>query len=197
MCGSESLRLDESRKSVEIKGIATDVPFHIHWCESCGSEMALNEDLRFNARAMRQARKQRHGLLTGEEVRAIRKKLGLTQDQAAKLMGGGPVAFSKYENDEITQSEAMDRLLWLSGMFPCLIPLLATRHSVVITTSSQARVAIEKTSLKFNEELFSLGNLMMLNDVDLIKGFSKPSMASNESIYSPGPKPKAAVWKVA
>ena len=197
MCGSDSLRLDKSKKSVEIEGTATDVPFHIHWCESCGSEMALNEDLRFNARAMRQVRKKHYGVLTGEEVRTIRKKLGLSQDQAAKIFGGGPVAFSKYENDEITQSEAMDRLLWISGMFPFLVTLLADRHQVAITATSHAQVIIEKASVKFSEELFSLGSSMMFNDIELMKGFSKPAMASNEGIYSPGPQPKAAAWKVA
>ena len=42
----------------------------------------------------------------------------LTQAQAAKLFGGGPVAFSKYENDDVAQSEAMDTLLRLVRRSP-------------------------------------------------------------------------------
>jgi HTH-type transcriptional regulator / antitoxin MqsA len=37
----------------------------------------------------------------------------MTQGQAARLFGGGPVAFSKYENDDVAQSESMDNLLRL------------------------------------------------------------------------------------
>jgi hypothetical protein len=55
-CGNGPLHLDESMRAVKIGDKGAEVPFRIHWCESCGIEMALNEDLRFNARAMRQAR---------------------------------------------------------------------------------------------------------------------------------------------
>jgi transcriptional regulator with XRE-family HTH domain len=44
---------------------------------------------------------------------ALRKRYGLNQQQAARLFGGGPVAFSKYENDDVAHSEAMDKLLRL------------------------------------------------------------------------------------
>ena len=53
------------------------------------------------------------GLLSGEEIRSIRKKLDLTQQEAAKLFGGGINAFSKYENEEIVQAVSIDRLIRL------------------------------------------------------------------------------------
>ncbi|QJC54805.1 Antitoxin MqsA [Polaromonas vacuolata] len=37
----------------------------------------------------------------------------MTQGQAARLFGGGPVAFTKYENDDVAQAESMDNLLRL------------------------------------------------------------------------------------
>ena len=121
VCGDDRLHLEQSEKEVEIEGVRHKIPFRTHWCEACGSKQGLNKDLRFNARAMRQVRKKYSGLLTGEEVRASRKSLHLNQEQAAQLFGGGPVAFSKYENDEITQSDAMDRLIWLVARFPSLM----------------------------------------------------------------------------
>jgi transcriptional regulator with XRE-family HTH domain len=53
------------------------------------------------------------GLLSGSQISEIRAKYKVTQAQAAKLFGGGPVAFSKYENDDVAQSAAMDNLLKL------------------------------------------------------------------------------------
>ncbi|MCO4245814.1 type II toxin-antitoxin system MqsA family antitoxin, partial [Acidovorax facilis] len=63
-------------------------------------------------------RKQVDGLLTGDEIAALRKQYKLKQAQAAQLFGGGPVAFSKYENDDVAQSEAMDTLLRLVRRSP-------------------------------------------------------------------------------
>jgi len=71
-----------------------------------------------NKRIVMAFRKQVDGLLTGDEITALRKQYQLTQAQAAKLFGGGPVAFSKYENDDVAQSEAMDTLLRLIRRSP-------------------------------------------------------------------------------
>jgi HTH-type transcriptional regulator/antitoxin MqsA len=59
----------------------------------------------------RGAIKKRNNLLSGEEILKIRKQLGLTQRGAAELFGGGANAFSKYENEEIVQTVAMDKLI--------------------------------------------------------------------------------------
>ena len=56
---------------------------------------------------------------------AIRKRLGLTQ--AARLMGGGDNAFSKYERGEITQSAAMNSVLLLLDAFPDGLEVLRVR----------------------------------------------------------------------
>jgi HTH-type transcriptional regulator/antitoxin MqsA len=73
---------------------------------------------KLNKRIVMAFRKQVDGLLTGGEITALRKQYKLTQAQAAQLFGGGPVAFSKYENDDVAQSEAMDTLLRLVRRSP-------------------------------------------------------------------------------
>ncbi|MBV8380905.1 MAG: type II toxin-antitoxin system MqsA family antitoxin [Paucibacter sp.] len=52
--------------------------------------------------------------ITGDEIRAIRRQYSINQAQAAAIFGGGPVAFSKYENDDVAHSAAMDKLLRLA-----------------------------------------------------------------------------------
>lgn len=195
MCGNESLRLEESTRMVDINGVATEVPFRIHWCESCGGEMALGDDLRFNARAMRQTRKKNYGMLTGEEVRQVRKRLGLNQEQAAKLFGGGPVAFSKYENDEITQSEAMDRLLWLVGICPELLALLAKRLNM--TLPGEASITIDRQNTKFDNEPITRAIASSRAALNAFKGFSEFSTASNDQIYRPDQDSRPADRKAA
>lgn len=82
-------------------------------CSACGSEFVNAEDSRVNKRSVLAARKRFDGLLSGEEIYAIRKKYELNQKVAAQLFGGGPVAFSKYENDDVSHAESMDKLLRL------------------------------------------------------------------------------------
>ncbi|MCW8354879.1 type II toxin-antitoxin system MqsA family antitoxin, partial [Marinomonas pontica] len=54
----------------------------------------------------------------------LRKTWGLSQEQAAKVFGGGPVAFSKYEKDDVMQSDSMDRLLRMAEAFPMMLEKL-------------------------------------------------------------------------
>lgn len=55
------------------------------------------------------------------EVRRIRKKLGLTQKQAAAIFGGGVNAFSRYERGEIEPNMATRHLLRLLDAHPGLL----------------------------------------------------------------------------
>ena len=97
----------------EYRGHKAMLPLHFVSCDTCHSESAGQEESLVNRRGMMAFRKSVDGLLTGAEIASLRRHYKITQVQAAKLFGGGPVAFSKYENDDVTQSEAMDTLLRL------------------------------------------------------------------------------------
>lgn len=56
-----------------------------------------------------------------EEVRRIRRKLGLTQKEAAAMFGGGINAFSRYERGEIEPGTATMQLLRLLDKHPELL----------------------------------------------------------------------------
>ncbi len=55
------------------------------------------------------------------EIRAIRKKLKLTQVQAGTILGGGKKAFQKYESGEILPSRAISNLLRVLASQPSLL----------------------------------------------------------------------------
>ena len=48
-----------------------------------------------------------------ERIRTIRLELGLSQEEAGVLLGGGPRAFQKYESGEVSPSAALTQLLQL------------------------------------------------------------------------------------
>jgi HTH-type transcriptional regulator / antitoxin MqsA len=56
-----------------------------------------------------------------KELRRIRKKLGLTQKEAAAVFGGGVNAFSRYEKGEIEPSTSTRKLLYLLDKHPELL----------------------------------------------------------------------------
>ena len=55
------------------------------------------------------------------EIRRIRKKLGISQRQAGRIVGGGPIAFHKYEKGEVATSHAVGALLKLLDSYPELL----------------------------------------------------------------------------
>ena len=64
------------------------------------------------------------GFLTDEEIKGIRKKLGLTQRQMAETLGVGEKNFARYENLSVRQSRAMDNLLRILDTYPEAIKVL-------------------------------------------------------------------------
>lgn len=87
-------------------------------------------------------RKSVDGLLTSTDILALRKRYGLTQTQAAQLFGGGPVAFSKYENDDVAHSEAMDSLLRLVRRSEVAYWELVAEKGMTAALAPAARAAV-------------------------------------------------------
>jgi len=118
ICNEGHLQACIVKNQVEYKGQTTELDMQYSVCDACCSEQANEVQMRANKRAMMAFRKQTDGLLTGAEVRVLRQRLSISQVEAAKVFGGGPVAFSKYESDDVAQSEAMDKLLRLASEVP-------------------------------------------------------------------------------
>ncbi len=129
LCGEGRLTQRTEETVAEHAGQQGKVTLHFAECDACGSEITGDADSRANKRAVLAFRKSVDGLLTGTEIRALREKYGITQDQAARLFGGGPKAFSKYEVDDVAHSAAMDTLLRLAlGSEEAFWELVAQKH---------------------------------------------------------------------
>ena len=83
------------------------------YCTECGEGFLSPKDLKLSQKAIADFKREVDHLLTTDEVRAIRKKLKLTQEKASFLFGGGVRAFHKYETGENAQSKPLDILLKL------------------------------------------------------------------------------------
>jgi len=113
VCGEGHVTNHVDQVESEYRGVKAMVSMHYKSCDVCGSDFAGAEESRSNKRAVLAFRKSVDGLLSGAEICALRERYEINQKQAARLFGGGPVAFSKYENDDVAHSESMDKLLRL------------------------------------------------------------------------------------
>ena len=93
-------------------------------CTVCGADPVLSDQVRRNHLKVADAKRVKDGLLTGPEILAVREALGLTQQAASDLFGGGANAFSKYERGDVIQSAAMDKLLRIASLQPETVAIL-------------------------------------------------------------------------
>jgi HTH-type transcriptional regulator/antitoxin MqsA len=85
-------------------------------------------DMKRSDRALNRLKARAEGLLEPEEIRRIRKKLALTQEQAGTLIGGGPRAFQKYEIGDLLPSRAVSSALMLLDHDPAALSVLRRRQ---------------------------------------------------------------------
>lgn len=98
------------------------------WCTFCGEAVLSGDDMAATESAlvdfMRQVEEEQAG-----ELMRIRKKLKLTQKQAAALTGGGHNAFSRYERGEAKPLPAVMHLFRLLDRHPELLDELKSRKA--------------------------------------------------------------------
>lgn len=67
--------------------------------------------------------------MTPDRIRAIRERLGLTQEEAGVLLGGGPRAFTKYESGSMRPRAAAISLLRVLEADPEMLAVLSGKES--------------------------------------------------------------------
>ena len=86
------------------------------------------EDMKYSDQALRILKARVEGLPPPSEIRSIRKKFQLTQEQAGTILGGGARAFQKYESGEVLPSRTMANLLLLLQEYPHGLEILRARR---------------------------------------------------------------------
>jgi HTH-type transcriptional regulator/antitoxin MqsA len=125
-CGGK-MTFKTKTEELEYKGYTTKVRTKGWWCASCGEGILDADALKLSERAFLELKAEVDGLLSPDEVAAIRKRLRLSQRRAGDLLGGGPRAFQKYESGQVMVSAAMSNLLRLLDNDPRRIEELETR----------------------------------------------------------------------
>ena len=107
------LKREDRAVSYKYKGHTGEILQSSDYCMECDEGFLSPQDLKLSQKAIADFKREVDHLLTTDEVRAIRKKLKLTQEKASFIFGGGVRAFHKYETGENAQSKPLDILLKL------------------------------------------------------------------------------------
>lgn len=111
-CGKGSL----IPKIVDLTGYRHDEEFtvlaHGLQCTSCGFKTIDRNHSEEFTKLISDAYREKHGLLTGKQIREARKRLGMSQDEFARYLKVGPASVNRWENGQI-QDEALNELVLL------------------------------------------------------------------------------------
>jgi HTH-type transcriptional regulator/antitoxin MqsA len=122
------------------------------YCSNCEEAVFVGKDMDIAEKARFRLKAQAEGLLLPEEIRLIRKKLALTQEDAGAIIGGGPNAFHKYESGLILPTSALSNLLRVLEADPHGLDLLrqreTTKKNVVVPTGKPTSSSSSQTSRK-------------------------------------------------
>ena len=179
VCGEGHVTNHADQVETEYKGKKGLVPMHYKCCDVCGSDFASADEIRLNKRAVLAFRKSVDGLLSGAEICSLRNRYGINQKQAARLFGGGPVAFSKYENDDVAHSESMDKLLRLVLKSEQIFWSLVEQEGMI------AELAPKGSGENIGSKKVFRSTTTNVIQVEFGNGFSTPTLMSTTHRYQP------------
>lgn len=121
VCGNSEMVIKTVNESLSLEGQSLTLhDMRGEFCESCGEgvwdETSYHRYIEGQAALVRSVRGN-----VGSDIRRIRKKLKLTQQDIAKLFGIGKVAFSRYERGETRPPAPLVKLLRIVEKHPDLI----------------------------------------------------------------------------
>jgi HTH-type transcriptional regulator / antitoxin MqsA len=141
-CSDFEVRIEPDEFQRNGQSFIADVEYSV--CRQCGDEVIFTEQIKRNDCILRDAWRKIDGLLTAQEIVDLRNKLGLTQQEAAKIFGGGVNAFSKYERSEVIQSGAMDKLMRAALEFPPLFLWLKQQAGLLAPDYDNVKPLVSK-----------------------------------------------------
>ena len=128
VCGTKMAEA-RGRLRLPVNGEEISVPSAPHLrCPKCHEVVLRFEDARRLSLDAIAIYRKRHGLLSADEIRAVRERFGLTQGELARLLHLGANTVSRWESGRNVQTAAMDVLVRLIRDLPGSVEYLR-RHA--------------------------------------------------------------------
>lgn len=95
-----------------VLGVPVKSHYHVCTCSVCGCEIQIPKFNNQDEKEAFEGYKRIKGMVSGEEIRKLREKYGLSSSSFASLLGLGEKTLIRYENGDI-QTKEIDTLLHL------------------------------------------------------------------------------------
>lgn len=126
LCSEGTLQDGTRKKVLEYRGHKYEYETEGAFCNHCHDGFPAHND---QEEAEWKLFRDRVDATEAEELARIRKKLKLTQQEAAEIAGGGHNAFSRYERGEAKPVQAVFNLFRLLDHHPALLNELRAQKS--------------------------------------------------------------------
>lgn len=103
------LEIGKTTETFKYRGRIVSVEMVGEHCPSCDEGFQNDDDMEINEHNIALAKKHVDNLMS-EKIARVRKQLGLSQEEAAKIFGGGIRAFHKYEKGIVKPPQTLDIL---------------------------------------------------------------------------------------
>lgn len=137
VCRKGHLEAAERVRVFEPHGKPVEVKLQTSVCNACGETTTKASQHKENLRVLAERKVHYGDLLMGEEILALRKRYGLTQQQASKVFGKGKIAFSRYESETTYPDESTTLLLTMAIERPDVMKDLAIKAEVELPLWSE------------------------------------------------------------
>lgn len=185
ICCSGNLITEHYSDEISYKNVRVNIALFEHSvCSHCETSLTDAAQSKSNKLLINDFRRIVDGLLPSYEINRIRKKLKLNIKEASKVIGGGGVAFSKYETGVINQSLAVDNLLRVLDDNPALLRKLdGYRKQRELAASIPAEIFVSfDSSIRVSEQ-------KSFQPLDFTEKFSSTAVATFERVVSRISKP--------
>jgi len=131
LCNEGNLRKRDRDESFNYKGQKLIIPnYTVYVCDKCNEELVDEKTINAAEKKLRDFHRKVDNLLTSDEIVAIRKKLGLTQEQLAEKLEISRISIARYESGQLTQGKSQDIHLRLLIENPSCLMSLQSKESL-------------------------------------------------------------------
>lgn len=137
VCDSEKVKRVRRKFSATYNQVPISIPnAEMYECTSCGERFFTPDQAKEVSLAVKRQARVGAGLLTPEEIVAIRQKLGLSQSELERLFGLGSKVVTRWETGRVVQSKTADVALRLLALDPENLKRLRLRRDEVSRANS-------------------------------------------------------------
>lgn len=175
VCRKGHLAATERVRVFEPQGKRVEVKLQTSVCDACGETTTKASQQKENLRALAERKAQYGDVLMGEEILALRKRYGLTQQQASKVFGKGKIAFSRYESETTYPDESTTLLLTLAIERPEVMKALADKAGVELPLWTERCEDEQRVKLRTNP---------VISVMPVRRDYARPSLHALEETFA-------------